>query len=412
MIWDELRAAFKHGVREETVDRILQVLNEELELRSRAEADLRLSEAKFRSAVIASPDAVIVVNKAASIEFASERVVDVFGYASAELLGKPLNVLIPERFWIGHLENVDRFFAGPRTRMMGAGVALCGRRKDGTEFPAEISISPIEFAGTTSVVAAIRDVTDRNAMEAQLRQAQKMEAIGQLTGGVAHDFNDILTVITGTIGVLARAVADRPDLLAITRLIDEAAERGAGLTKHLLAFARKQPLQPRDIDANALVREAGKLFGPTLGERIIISTRLAEGVWTVRADPDQLTTALLNLAFNARDAMPNGGTLMFETRNISLDQRDLGTNGDVVAGDYLMIAVRDTGVGIAAQLLERVFDPFFTTKEVGKGTGLGLSMVFGFVKQSGGHITIHSEEGLGTTVRIYLPRSPAKPAES
>ncbi|MBR0826815.1 PAS domain S-box protein [Bradyrhizobium manausense] len=250
-----------------------------------------------------------------------------------------------------------------------------------------------------------RDLTEKQAAEAQFRQIQKMDAIGQLTGGVAHDFNNVLTVITGTIGILADAVADRPDLVAITRLIDDAADRGANLTKHLLAFARKQPLRPREVEVNALVVEAAKLLHPTLGEQIQITPQLTDDVWPALVDPNQLTTAILNLALNARDAMPDGGKLVLETRNVFLDDGYAAMNAEVTVGNYVMIAVSDTGTGIPPELVERVFDPFFTTKEVGKGTGLGLSMVFGFVKQSGGHIKIYSEEGHGTSVKIYLPRS-------
>ncbi|MBV9460450.1 MAG: PAS domain S-box protein, partial [Bradyrhizobium sp.] len=254
-----------------------------------------------------------------------------------------------------------------------------------------------------------RDLTDKRAAEAQMRQAQKMDAIGQLTGGVAHDFNNILTVITGTIGILADAVADRPELVSIAKLIDDAAERGAQLTKHLLAFARKQPLQPLEIDINSLILEAAKLLHPTLGEHVEISPKLSDDVWPTLVDPSQLTTAVLNLALNARDAMPRGGKLTLETANIHLDQDYASMNSEVAPGDYVMIAVSDTGTGIPASLMEKVFDPFFTTKEVGKGTGLGLSMVFGFVKQSGGHIKIYSEEGHGTSIKLYLPRASEEP---
>jgi PAS domain S-box-containing protein len=250
-----------------------------------------------------------------------------------------------------------------------------------------------------------RDLTEKQAAEAQFRQAQKMDAVGQLTGGVAHDFNNILTVITGTIGILADAVTDDPQLSAIAKMIDDAAERGASLTKHLLAFARKQPLQPREIDVNTLVLETIKLLRPTLGEQIQINPQLAEDVWPALVDPNQLTTAVLNLSLNARDAMPSGGKLVVETANISLDEDYAAMNRDVAIGNYVMVAVSDTGMGISPANLERVFDPFFTTKEVGKGTGLGLSMVFGFVKQSNGHIKIYSEVGHGTTVKIYLPRA-------
>jgi PAS domain S-box-containing protein len=250
-----------------------------------------------------------------------------------------------------------------------------------------------------------RDLTEKHIADAQLRQAQKMEAVGQLTGGIAHDFNNILTVITGTIEILGDAVADRPELAAITKLIDEAAERGANLTQHLLAFARRQPLQPREVDVNALVVETVKLLRPTLGEQIQITPLLADDAWTASVDPSQLSTAILNLALNARDAMPAGGKLALETGNIYLDEGYASMHNEVTAGNYVMIAVSDTGAGIPAANLEKVFDPFFTTKEIGKGTGLGLSMVFGFVKQSNGHIKIYSEEGHGTTVKVYLPRA-------
>jgi signal transduction histidine kinase len=250
-----------------------------------------------------------------------------------------------------------------------------------------------------------RDLTEKHAAEAQVRQAQKMDAVGQLTGGIAHDFNNILTVITGTIGILSDAVADQPQLVAIAKMIDEAAERGASLTKHLLAFARKQPLQPREVDVNALVLETAKLLHPTLGEHIEIAPLLVADAWTAMVDPNQLTTAILNLSLNARDAMPAGGKLTLETNNIYLDEGYASMQNEVTPGNYVMIAVSDTGAGIPAANLEKVFDPFFTTKEVGKGTGLGLSMVFGFVKQSNGHIKIYSEEGHGTTVKIYLPRA-------
>jgi PAS domain S-box-containing protein len=250
-----------------------------------------------------------------------------------------------------------------------------------------------------------RDLTEKQAAEALFRQAQKMEAVGQLTGGVAHDFNNILTVITGTIGILAEGVADRPELEAIAKMIDEAAERGGQLTKHLLAFARKQPLKPREIDVNNLVLETVKLLRPTLGQQIQIDPLLAEDTWAALVDPNQLTAALLNLSLNARDAMPNGGSLAIETKNVYLDQAYADMHVEVAAGSYVMIAVSDTGTGIAPEDIERVFDPFFTTKEVGKGTGLGLSMVYGLVKQSNGHIKIYSEQGHGTSVKLYLPRA-------
>jgi signal transduction histidine kinase/CheY-like chemotaxis protein len=244
---------------------------------------------------------------------------------------------------------------------------------------------------------------EKNAADLQLRQAQKMEAVGQLTGGIAHDLNNILTVITGTIEILAEAVADRPELVAIARMIDEAAERGADLTQRLLAFARKQPLQPREVDVNSLVIEASNLLRPTLGEQVEVQIMLSGDTARALIDPSQLTNAILNLALNARDSMPDGGKLTIETSNVILDDSYAGIHSEVTAGPYVLIAVTDSGHGIPAGILENVFEPFFTTKDVGKGSGLGLSMVYGFVKQSNGHIKIYSEESHGTTVRIYLP---------
>jgi signal transduction histidine kinase len=249
-----------------------------------------------------------------------------------------------------------------------------------------------------------RMLDEKGAADLQLRQSQKMEAVGQLTGGIAHDLNNILTVITGTIEILAEAVADRPELAAIARMIDEAAGRGADLTQRLLAFARKQPLQPREVDVNSLVTEASNLLRPTLGEHIEVHMTLAGDASRALIDPSQLTNAILNLALNARDAMPDGGKLTIETCNVALDENYASMNSDVAAGNYVMVAVTDSGHGIPANILNNVFEPFFTTKAIDKGSGLGLSMVYGFVKQSNGHIKIYSEERLGTTVRIYLPQ--------
>ena len=246
----------------------------------------------------------------------------------------------------------------------------------------------------------------------QLAQAQKMEAVGQLTGGIAHDFNNILTVIIGTIEMLADTVVHDPELAEFAATVDAAAQRGAELTQHLLAFARKQPLHPRASDTNELVIGAARLLRPTLGEHIEIESMLEENAWPALVDPGQLTTALVNLAVNARDAMPNGGKLTFETGNVYLDEVYAEAHKEVTPGAYAMVAVSDNGTGIPAAIRDKVFDPFFTTKEIGKGTGLGLSMVYGFVKQSGGHIKIYCEDGHGTSVKIYLPRAAGTDVES
>jgi len=261
---------------------------------------------------------------------------------------------------------------------------------------------------TGAVIGAVmvyRNVSEARQTERRLRQAQKMDAIGQLTGGIAHDFNNILTVITGTIDILADAVGHDAKLAAIARMIDDAAERGSELTARLLAFARRQPLQPRATDINMLVVDSAKLLRATLGEQIEIESMLDDAAWPAQIDPSQLTAALLNLALNARDAMPGGGKLTLETGNVRLDRSYADLNAEVRPGPYVMIAVSDTGSGIPVTIREKVFEPFFTTKELGKGTGLGLSMVYGFVKQSGGNIKIYSEEGQGTSIKLYLPRA-------
>ncbi|ABD85941.1 ATP-binding protein [Rhodopseudomonas palustris] len=249
-----------------------------------------------------------------------------------------------------------------------------------------------------------RLLQEKNAVDLQMRQAQKMEAVGQLTGGLAHDLNNILTVISGTIEILAAAVADRPQLAAIAKMIDEAAVRGAELTQRLLAFARKQPLHPRAIDVNALIVEATNLLRPTLGDHITLVTTLAGELSRALIDPGQLTNTILNLALNARDSMPEGGEVSITTRDIVLDASAAAAN-ELDAGSYVLVAVGDSGHGIPADILPRVFEPFFTTKDVGKGSGLGLSMVYGFVKQSNGHVVIESVPDHGTTVTMLLPQA-------
>ena len=268
-----------------------------------------------------------------------------------------------------------------------------------------ISGQPLrDSAGAISGAALVyHDITATRETENKLQQAQKLEAIGKLTGGVAHDFNNMLTVITGTTEALVARVQDQPDLVAVARLIDDAADRCSELVRQLLAFARKQPLQPRNVNINERVTETAKLLRPTLGEQIEIETMLGDELPMAHIDPSQLANAVINMAINARDAMPNGGKLLLETRNVVLDEAYGQSNPDAQPGPFVMLAITDTGTGMPKAVQERAFEPFFTTKEVGKGSGLGLSMVYGFVKQSGGHIKIYSEEGHGTSIKLYLP---------
>jgi PAS domain S-box-containing protein len=250
------------------------------------------------------------------------------------------------------------------------------------------------------------EVAERMKAEESLRQAQKMEAIGQLTGGIAHDFNNLLTIIVGNIELMQRRLPEDADRLqrAAAHAMD-ATRRAATLTHRLLAFSRRQPLDPKPIDVNKLVASMTDLLRRTLGEAVMLETVLGGGLWRSQADPNQLENAILNLAVNARDAMPDGGKLTIETANAHLDEAYVEALIEPVpAGQYVLVAVSDTGTGMDKATMERVFEPFFTTKEVGKGTGLGLSQVYGFVRQSNGHVRIYTEVGEGTTIKIYLPR--------
>jgi two-component system, cell cycle sensor histidine kinase and response regulator CckA len=270
-----------------------------------------------------------------------------------------------------------------------------------------------EIARALIAAAADREASERDKTRARtalgeseekLRQSQKMEAVGQLTGGLAHDFNNLLLVIIGNLDDLIDSKKTAPAEQELARQALEAAQRGADLIRSLLAFARRQPLQPRRIAINDLMRSIAKLLARTLGERITVTLELAPDVWAVVADPAQLEAALANLATNARDAMPRGGRLTIATANRYLDEDYGSQHAEVTPGDYAVIEVSDTGSGIPPELLAQIFDPFFTTKARGEGTGLGLSMVFGFMKQSGGHINVYSEPDAGTMFRLYLPR--------
>jgi signal transduction histidine kinase/CheY-like chemotaxis protein len=273
-----------------------------------------------------------------------------------------------------------------------------------------VAIHAVSFRqdGRMHVMASARDVTAQREAEALLHQAQKMESVGQLTGGVAHDFNNLLTVVIGSLdAVIDRAPAE---LRALIEGALRAAERGATLVRQMLAFSRRQTLIPEALALNDLAAGMEHLLKRTLGEHIEIEMKLAPGLWPALADKAQVESALLNLAINARDAMPDGGKLTIETGNHHLDADYAAHNAEVTPGDYAMLAVTDTGTGMPPEVIEHAFEPFFTTKGVGKGTGLGLSMIYGFAKQSGGHLKIYSEVGHGTTLRLYLPRQRASTA--
>ena len=492
----------------------------------------------------AIPDAIVAVNQEGIVVQVNSRIEELFGYTREELIGHKVEMLVPERQRQEHDHHREKFREQPRTRRMGAGLDLCGRRRDGSEFPVEISLSPVQTGDGLLVLSAIRDISDRKRIEEQLRrtheelertknrqlreyqnrlaltvdssqdaiigktldgiithwnkgaediygykavevigksisilcpsdrpdeipqildrirrgerveyfeslrvakdgrrlnvsisvspicdaegrivgasaiarditaqkraedqlrQAQKMEAVGRLAGGVAHDFNNILGIITACSELLRNRIDAKPESSQYLDNIRKASERGASLTRQLLAFSRKQPVQPRVLDLNERLKEVSKLVRPLMGDDVHIILPSTSAPAIVEADPGQLDQIVLNLAVNARDAMPNGGKLILETATQDFDEAFARQHPPMTAGRYVMLAVSDNGFGMDQATVARIFEPFFTTKETGKGTGLGLATVYGIVKQGGGHIWVYSEPRRGTTFKIYLP---------
>jgi PAS domain S-box-containing protein len=486
------------------------------------------------------PDALVIVNGRGMITLANTQTETVFGYSRDELRGLPIEMLMPDRFRGGHLHHRNTYIHEPRTRPMGSGLELFGLRKDGTEFPVEISLSPMQSGNGSMVVAAIRDVserkrsqqqiqelhrkvgaesaykslvrnapygiframaetdrfqavnpalvkmlgydtedevlalsisrdvfrdhqgsfldpgrlskhfqsietewrrkdggslyvrlsgrresddqgreffdvvaediTERRKLEEQFHQSQRLESVARLAGGVAHDFNNLLGVITGYSWLLLNDLETDDPRRERLEAILQAASSGSTLTRELLAFGRKQVLNPTVLDLNVVVTDLAKMLRRVIGEDIILKTELQPDLANVKLDRVQIEQVLLNLVINARDAMPNGGNLTIETMTAELDREYLSGHMDVPPGDYVVLAVKDTGSGMDPEIQARVFEPFFTTKGAGKGTGLGLASVHGIVKQSGGHVWLYSEKGRGSTFKLFFP-SVVEPAQ-
>ena len=404
-------------------------LMQEIAVRNKTGEALRESEARMRAMTRAIPDLVFVVDEdglyreilAAGRDLATIGTTPIRGKLLSEVHSPEmaeffLNIirraLQSQQIQVAEYElataSGTRWF---ESRTAPLDVRFVEQSPTTTLHPQGDLFGPPElrrFAAKAAAIVVARDITQRKQAEAQLRQAHKMEAIGQLTGGIAHDFNNLLAIIMGNLELLHEKLTGQPRLFEFAQQALKAAGRGANLTRRLLAFARRQPLLAQPTDLNKLILGMLDLVRRTLGVTIQIDTALAPDLEPTLVDTDQFETALLNLVINARDAMPQGGRLTLETANVVLDEDYAATQEDLRSGPYVMLVVSDTGIGMAPAILERVIEPFFTTKAPGKGSGLGLSMVYGLVKQSGGHLTIYSELGQGTSVRLYLPRIQAK----
>jgi PAS domain S-box-containing protein len=389
----------------------------DITVRKNAERHLAETEGKYRGLLEAAPDGMVVVNEAGEIVLLNARAEKQFGYRRDELLGRNVKDIIPQGFAERLLTDALRTNAEAQAQQIDTGIELHGRRKDGTRFPIEIMLSPLESAEGVLVTAAIRDISERKQLERQLHQSQKMEAVGQLTGGIAHDFNNLLGVIIGNLYLLDLLVSDNEAAVKRVKTAQKAATRGVDITRRLLVFSRDEVLRPAFVSLEESIQSMIEMAFRGLGLDIKITADLDPSMPPLFVDRAALESALLNLVVNARDAMPKGGSIIISSvlENIDDDHPTVQA-GDLKIGYYACLSVTDTGQGMSQETLDRACEPFFTTKPLDKGTGLGLAMVYGFAKQSGGVVRIHSELGHGTTVSIYLPivkdLSPPVPANT
>jgi PAS domain S-box-containing protein len=374
--------------------------------------------AKLRGILESAVTAIVTISDRGLVEDINPSTERLFGYRASELIGQNVKMLMPEPYRGEHDGYISSYIGTGVKKIIGIGREVRGRRKDGTTFPLHLSVSEFEADGRRYFTGMIHDISDRMHVEEALReserrlaQSQKMEAVGQLTGGIAHDFNNLLLVITGNLELLEPQLATE-ESRSLLKEAQDAAALGSKLTDQLLTFARRRHMDVHVIQLNDLVVSIADMLRRTLGEHVTLSTSLAREVWSTRADPSQFQSAIVNMAVNSRDAMPQGGKLVIETRNIVFDVDHTDYQSELQPGEYVQLSISDTGGGMEPEIRDRVFEPFFTTKEKGRGTGLGLAMVYGFVKQSGGHVTIYSEPGHGTTINLYFPRSDAPPVDT
>jgi PAS domain S-box-containing protein len=377
---------------------------------SRQPSSPQAQAAKLQALLESAVTAIITIDDRGLIESINPATERLFGYAANELVGENVKMLMPAPYKAEHDGYIANYLSTGEKKIIGIGREVRGRRKDGTTFPLHLSVSEFSAEGRRYFTGMIHDLSDRKHVEEALReserrlaQSQKMEAVGQLTGGIAHDFNNLLLVITGN-NELLEVQLERPEQRALLKEAQDAALLGSKLTDQLLTFARRRHMDAQVFTANDQVIATTDMLRRTLGEHVMLSTSLARNVWSIRADPGQFQSAIINMAVNARDAMAEGGKLVIETRNIVFDADHSDFHPELKPGEYVQLSISDTGSGMPPEVRDRVFEPFFTTKEKGRGTGLGLAMVYGFVKQCGGHVTIYTEVGHGTTFNLYFPR--------
>ena len=373
--------------------------------RAKAEEALRESEEQLRSITNTAKDAIIMMDDEGKISYWNPAAEEIFGYSAQEAIGKELHSLIvPEKYLDDFRKGFTEFKKTGKGAAIEKTVELEALKKDGTEIYVELSLSAIQHKGRWQAVGIVRDMSEKKQLEDQFRQAQKMEAVGRLAGGVAHDFNNLLTVISGNADLALMSLDPIDPLRRDLEQVKNASVRAANLTGQLLAFSRKQTIQPKVLDLNSIAQDMEKMLRRLIREDIELDIVLLPDLWSVKVDRGQVEQVIANLTVNARDAMPEGGELIIETANVVFDEALPSLEVEITPGDYVLLSVTDTGCGMTEELKSQIFDPFFTTKAEGEGTGLGLSTVFGVVKQNDGYITVDSEPGLGTSINIFLHR--------
>jgi len=384
------------------ISRSKEALRREAMERESAENELARTSTILERIVEASPMAIVCVTPNRNVVIWNRAAENIFGYSAEEAIGRPYSLVPPEA-----REEFDRLFVEALSGGVQQGIEMKHRRKDGRLIDVLFSAAAVydEADALRGVIYELEDVTERRKVEERLNQAEKMESVGQLTGGLAHDFNNILGAVIGNLDLLEERLGEDKVAASYAKASLDAALAGAELVKRLLAFSRRQPLKHTRTDLRIAIRDFLPLLRRTLGEQVRIESRIASDCWPVLTDAVQLESAVLNLAVNARDAMPYGGTVKIECRNLVVDEGQARAENDLAPGDYVVLSVADSGTGMTPEVMAHAFEPFFTTKAHGAGTGLGLSMVFGYAKQSGGTVRLASEQGKGTTVRLYLPRA-------